>query len=619
MHINNDLAKKISIYILITSLLILVFLTYANRIDDLDLWWHLKNGQFIFETHTLPQKDYFSFTTEIPEDISKIGKDEVPPAELPSEKNKWFWPSFINHSWLSEIIFYIAYLLGGFKGLGIFKSIIFVFTYFVIYLAMFKRGAGYLSAFFVLCLIALIGADFNSTRPQILSFLLFSCVLYIFYDFRKGGRSIYFLPLFMLLWANLHGGFILGVLLILTISLAELLKVLFKDKSVLFKNSSLSKEKLKILIIFSIISVAVSLLNPNHYKTFLFPLIQQQSLFANIEEYHKPMLYEYHLYWFMLVLVIIYILISIKKKSLDITELFLSFIVILPSLNSIRYIIFFALGTSVFLAYTISNSSTWVKEWRPVKKLFNNLEFLKIKGYISLLLAIVFFITLISTIISGQILKFDVREKLYPSDAAAFIQKNNIPGNIFNLFNWGSYLIWRLSPDYRVFIDGRCLNETAIFHYNQILKAEKGNKHNILLWEKLLNAYDVNFILTSAVSSSGNIIPLVDMLYVSSGWELIYGDGKSLIFLRNIPTNQSIIHQYQISKEKIVDEIISECKQGIEETPATWGYYETMGYMYMKRNRLNEASAMFQKYLSMNPNNEKVRYYHNLIKQYLNQ
>lgn len=621
MHINNDLAKKISIFIPISSLLILVFLTYANKVDDLDFWWHLKSGQLIYETHTIPQKDYFSYTTEIPEGISKIGKSEVATTELPSENNNWFWSTNLKHSWLSQLIFYLAYLLGGFTGIGILKSIIFVLVYFVLYLTMLRRGAGHLSSFFILCLIAFIGIDFNYTRPQIFSFILFPCVLYILYDFRKEGKSIYFLPLIMIIWANLHGGFILGVLIIFVFTFTEFLKYLLHNTSDISKTSPLPKVKLRTLILFSFISCFASLINPNSYKPFLLPFILESSIFATIEEYHRPMLYEYHAYWLMLVLIIMAILILIKAKNLDLTELFLSIIVIPPSLRSIRYIIFFALGSGIFLAYSMTYISKRIAELNSFKKLLDKTKFSKIDlmGYISLLLALSSLIILIKIGTSGGVLRFDMGGKRYPSGAVTFIKENKIPGNMFNPYNLGGYLIWNLYPDYRVFIDGRCLNETAFFHCKQILKAERGNTTDVPLWKRLLDAYNINFILTGAVSSNGNIIPLVDTLYISTDWELIYVDGKSMIFLKATSGNQNIIQQYKLSKEKINDEIITECEQGIKDTPTTWGYYETMGYMYLKKHRLNEALAMFQKYLAMNPNNKQVRYYYNLVKQYLNQ
>jgi tetratricopeptide (TPR) repeat protein len=219
--------------------------------------------------------------------------------------------------------------------------------------------------------------------------------------------------------------------------------------------------------------------------------------------------------------------------------------------------------------------------------------------------------------ISGKVLQFDMGDKRYPSGAVAFIQNNKPIGNMFNPYNWGGYLVWHLFPDYKVFIYGRTLNETAFLHCKQIFTAEQGLQPAAPLWERLLDVYGVNFIVTSAVSSAGTIYKLIDNLYASDQWKLVLADGKSMIFLRNIPDNRTLIKSYELPKEKIDDEIIGECKQGLEETPSTWGYYETLGYMYMKKNRLQEALMMFEKYLTMNPYNEKVIYYRDLIKEYI--
>ena len=331
------------------------------------------------------------------------------------------------------------------------------------------------------------------------------------------------------------------------------------------------------------------------------------------------MFYEYHAFWLMLALEIISILVLIKKKKLDLTELFLFFILALPSLMSIRYIIFFALGTGVFLAYSVSYVSLCLKEQRVLKEFTHKVNFSRInlRTTLSLLLAVVFLIFSIKATASRQVFRFDMGEKRYPSGAVAFIHENKIPKNIFNLYNWGGFLTWHLYPEYRVFIYGLGLNETAFFHYNQIIKAERGKNPSVTLWKKLLNAYNINSILINSVSSTGNIIPLVDNLYQDKDWELVYADGKSMIFLRATPENHNLIRQYRKSKEEIANEIVSECEHGIKDFPATWGYYETLGFIYMKENRLKEALNMFQKYLSMNPNNKTVRYYHDLVKQYV--
>lgn len=603
--------KKIVKYVPVLLLLLIVFMVYANKVDDYDFWWHLKSGQLIFETRGIPQEDYFAYTTEVPEGVTAIGRDEAPPTELPSG----YRSNALKGNWLSQLIFYLVYAVGGFVGIGIFKSIVFVAAYLILYVTMLRRGADHLVSFLVLCLIAFIGIEFNYTRPQLFSFLMFPCVLYTLYDFKDGGKSIYFLPVLMLLWANLHGGFILGILIIITITLSELLKYLFKNKFGITSVSSLTLKNLRALVLVSCMSIFASLINPNVYKTFLFPFIFQRSLFATVEEYHRPMLYEYHAYWLMLALIFISIVISIRKKRLDLSELCLLIIVTLPSLKCIRYIIFFALGSGVFLSYAMTFVHAQFKEWGPMKNILMRPVFQK--GLPSLLVAIVSISIFIAIVISSTVLKFDMRVNRYPSGAVSFIKENKIPGDMFNLYNWSGYLIWHFYPDYRVFIDGRCLNETAFFHYNQILKAAKGNSSHNPLWKRLLDAYSVDFIITRAVSHSGKIINLVDNLFIHDEWKLVYADGKSMVFLRNAPENHTIINRFELPKEEIDNEIIDECKQGITDTPATKGYYETLGYMYMKKNRLEDALNMFQKYLTIDPRDKKVKYYHDLVKEYM--
>ena len=616
--------KKILHIIPVFSLLVIVFLTYANTVDDLDLWWHLKTGQVIFETLRIPDKDEFSYTSYVPGHIRNIGTEHGETTKLPSEDiNRFLSSGFIKRNWLSQLIFYLTYLYGGFTGIGILKSCIFVSAFLILYLAMKSRGAGQWTAFLVLCLVAYIGRDFNYTRPQIFSFLFFTCMLSILYDFKRGGKSIYLLPLLMVIWANMHGGVILGVIIILAFTAAELMKYVLHSARGMKKFSFLDKNQIRVLALFAALSALASLVSPSGPKTFLFPWILRNSLFATIEEYHRPMLYEYHAYWAMVLLTALCGLILAAMRRLDITDLLLCLTVILPSLRSNKYIIYFALGAGVFLAYAVTCTGIRMKENPLIKGTYDKAgpSGIPLQGALSLLIATASAIALIHISASGDVLEFDMKEKRYPSRAATFIKENRLSGNMFNPFNWGGYLAWRLFPDYRVFIYGRAVNETAFYHFTQIISAANGNASEAgrPLWKRLLDAYNINFILTSALTSTGNIVPLVDRLYQDREWELIYQDGRSLIFLKAAESNYDMLHKHSLSKEKIYDEIISEGKQGIAETPATWGYYETLGFVYMKQNRFEDSLLMFERYLSMNPYNQRVKDSYDLLKRYSGQ
>ena len=168
-------ANNVSQIIALFSLLALVFTVYANRVDDLDLWWHLKSGEKIVQDRSIATQDTFSFTTITPKNLQGVGR-----AGGSSFK---YWNANLSQSWMGQVIFYCAFILAGLKGIGLLKSSIFVLTYLILYLAMLRRGANSIIAFLVLALIAYIGMDFNYSRPPIFSFLSFSLLFYIFVDF----------------------------------------------------------------------------------------------------------------------------------------------------------------------------------------------------------------------------------------------------------------------------------------------------------------------------------------------------------------------------------------------------------------------------------------------------
>jgi len=616
---NNEFIMKVLQYLPVSLLLILVVLTYSNRADDPDFWWHLKQGEFIYTTHSIPVKDEFASTTYV---ADQVANDVVPAKSSiqlqPKNKTDFWVKNNLKLSWFAQLLLYIVYLFLGIPGIAVFKACIFALAFLAIYLTMLKRGSAPLASFLVLALIATIAVDFNYTRPQIFSFLIFPCMLYTLHDFRTGGKTLFGLPILMLLWANLHGGFILGVIVLVVFVFAESVKYMIHSWFQLPAVGSLKLNDLKKLLIVALLSIAASLLSPNGYEPFLFPFVQMHSVFRAIQEYRRPMLYEYHAYWGMLAMVVLSIIIAAIRRHLDLTELAVAAVVILASLNGLRFIPFLAFGTATFLSFAITSASRWMLQTGLMEKIVKKLPWLTQGAIvlISLLLCTTLVTMAASDIISGRVLRAEVRERWYPSGAVEFIRKNAPQSNMFNQFNWGGYLIWTLGPRYKTFVDGRCTSENAFLHYEYILTAVEDADTAHPLWKRLLDAYKVNLILVSAVSTAGVIHPLVDKLYVNPEWELVFKDGKSLIFLRDTPGNRPIITANRISKEAIIDEIIAECEAGIKETPATWGYYEILGYTYFKKNRSADALGMFNKYLSMNPHNENVRGMRDTLRQY---
>lgn len=584
-------------------LLVIVFTMSANRVDDLDLWWHLKSGERIVETHAIPSTDVFSYTSITPPNLLGVGIESSPLANPPSSFP--YWNVNLSNSWLGQVIFYLTYRVGGLTGIGLLKSLVFTLACLVIYLAMLRGGARPTLALLVTTLVVLIGKDFNYSRPQIFSFLFLALEIYLLTDWQKGGRLVRLLPAVVLLWANVHGGYIIGIAYLLLFAGGAGLAGLLREKSggTLCQSSQLGNGRL--LAMGAGLSVLTSMGNPNTFKPFTQVYAFRHSVFLDaVEEYARPMLYEYHAYWFLLLLLVV--LVVVRGKYFSPAEFFPILFLAGSSQMGIRVIPFLALGAAVYVAVNLTGVWEWLQDAGGLGRRLagSGLQKVFVAGAFPLAIAGGLLAFLVLNTARGEVLRFQIVESSYPTAAVEFLNKNPLPGRIFNLYDWGGFLIWNL-PQNQVFIDGRCLNETAFLHYSLIISAieDKDQRNGKPLWNSLLDEYQVEVIVTNAVSGSGYAVPLVSKLIADPGWQLLYKDGVALIFVRDRPETRALYGGRFLDKQvAVMDEIFLESQVGVLRNPATWVYYENLGAIYMRRRQMPEARAMLEKVLSINPN-----------------
>jgi len=131
-------------------------------------------------------------------------------------------------------------------------------------------------------------------------------------------------------------------------------------------------------------------------------------------------------------------------------------------------------------------------------------------------------------------------DTMYPEGAVEFIEENGISGKMFNEYVWGGYLIWRLYPDHRVFVDGRTLDAETVRRYREVTGAGG-------MWRSTLDDYGVDFILVRIFrQDSATVSPLVLRLMEedSQEWRLVYFGENVALFLRDGPMNRDIIKRY---------------------------------------------------------------------------
>ena len=389
---------------------------------DFDFWARLIVGKNFFQTGTLFNNDFLSFGSR---------------------------HEFIDHEWGSSLIFYLIQNYFGDVGLFIFKSLIIFLTVFII-VKIIRLKAADTKLHFLFFFFALQSISYNifsTVRCQTFSFFFFVLYLYILLRVRKtkNYRLLVLLPFLNIIWANCHGGFALGLILIAIFAVGEYLN---KDKD--YKN----------YILAFLISCATTLINPYgiKYIYFIFGALSlnrihitewQSAFFSTKTPIISHSYLKFKLFFYPCILLFTFSIIKNLKnigikeyyKKIDKTKWFIIIFTMLIALKSLRFHVFFSysvLALCYLDFYQIFN-----------KKLPHLVDFAK-----ETILCTLVMISCISSLYSYKFIN-TVYEKEYPIYCAEFIKINNLKGNLLANFHLGSYLSYKLYPNIHIFMDGR--------------------------------------------------------------------------------------------------------------------------------------------------------------------
>jgi len=491
--------------ILLPFIYLFAFLLQVDKSMTQDLGRHLKLGEIITFCWCIPKTNLFSFT-----------QPEQP---------------FINHHWFSEVIFYGLYSIAGINAILIFKMVVIIIASGIVYRLAAKRGSIFWATLLSIPAIFIFSERFDA-RPEILSFLFVSVFLYLLYDFKDNGYSkkLWLLPIIELIWVNSHIYFIVGVILI-----GILVIDYFADaqrRQVWEKRATIDKR----LLLVALITGLVTLLNPNHIHGALLPLTVLNHYGYSIVENQSPLFLNSVLpnirivYFELLALfLVVSTLLTLKKHS--IFTIFSSLFVLILAFQQIRNFPLFLLVTLPSLSY-----SFFLLE----KKLLNGAEVSMqrvLKGTVVGIVGLFFCITLFQHIASPLFgfWYIDMGKK-----GVDFLEVNQISGPIFNNFNIGSYLLFRLYPQERVFVDGRPEAYSVAF-FDEYKKMQNDPD----FFKEQTTRYNLNTVFFT----HGDITPwaqnFLRSLIASPDWTVIYTDEYVLIAVKNTAENQRLITKYK--------------------------------------------------------------------------
>ena len=483
---------------------------------DSDTGWHIRTGELILQTQRVPRHDPFSHT-------------------MPGQP--WFaW------EWLTEAL---MAALHNWRGLaGVVGGAIFVLlaSYAALHALMIWRGADPLIACALTVFGAIAGIVGWLARPHLVSILLLVLWYAMVESFRRHrSRWIYAVPPLIALWANMHGAFVVTLVVLGVYAIGEFLEFAARGEW-------RSREVLNVLktyLIVGALSALAVVITPYGLGLYshLWRYLTDTSLLSTIQEFQSPNFHSINgkLIEVLLLLGVVAAVNALRQKRFVETGLLLLWGHM--TLQSERHVTLAVVILAPVIAEQLTNliaefidraaqgremrskALRAARDWYRSVMVINR----QLTGASCYVAAFAIVIAAAGTGLADKLLSPRFDDKRFPSAAVDFVLQNNLPGNMFSYDQYGGYLIYRLYPKYKVFVDGRSdfYRQGAVLDEADSIKLVKAD------WNELLDKHAVEWMLLKRGE------PLAQVAVLSGKWASVYEDSISQVLIRHISTQKT--------------------------------------------------------------------------------
>lgn len=465
------------------------FMVGKNWLDP-DFGWHIRLGNQIL-TRGIPRHDLFSYT-------------------MPS------YP-VVDHEWLINIAFAFLYPRIGMSGLAALFAGIAVLSGWIV---VPKKAGAY--RWLAMMLFYSVAVSRFGVRPQVLSWLFLAILLRLLYEGWKWWRYGA-IPLF-LIWANMHAGFAIGVMVSLVAIVADALES--------------KKIKWSIWIVFGL-GILATCVTPFGWRVWweIYMTVSDRRLSGEIAEW-APFWAKLDLgFWFAYAGLIA--ILKVMHSQLKLWMIAISGFLFLLALSGIRHTPLAMLSTIPILTLGLSLFS------KEVLKRYGKVAMKRLGLFYLLLVAIASALLVFETVVT-YIGDFPETFLRYPNGAIVYIKTHSLRSHIFAPYDWGGFFDWQL-PTQQVFIDGRMPSyrfqppkgesSNAFDEYMQIIAGknvqilfEKYGVHTVV-WNNPLYLAPTGFsqLLLHLHIATVSGQPFLEELKIL-GWKIVYQDRISVIY-----------------------------------------------------------------------------------------
>jgi hypothetical protein len=451
---------------------------WQGLLRDGDTGFHIRTGQWILSTGSIPTHDPFSFA-----------RPDAP------------WYAF---EWLSQVLFSTLNGWAGLKGVVFFSGVVLAITFAVVLRHALWRGASALLTVF-LALVAGSAASLHfHARPHIFTMLLLAVALWMLdRDRAAPTRWIWSLPLVTVLWVNLHGGFMLFVVLLALLALGSLLE----GKRDFARRYAL---------LFALCGAA-SVINPYGVRLPLhvIEVVRSRWMMSLVDEFKAPdFRSESHLAFMVLLFLSLAVLIPLLRKNRITDALWILFLAYC-SLTAVRYVALFAI---VCLPIIATEWSAFLGEFRLGRQALD--AFAPAAGRVqhTSIWPVVFIGAL--PLMGGIAWPTDFDRTEFPVEIAASAPKPVLASRLFTTDQWANYLVFK-NPSQRVFIDSQ-----HQMYGERVLADALGMMLGRHDWRQLLDQYKIDAVLCPHDAA------LASLLLQDASWTQVSATDQATLFAR---------------------------------------------------------------------------------------
>lgn len=478
--------------VLAMLLMTLEFIMARSGMNDPDIWWHMRNAQYLLQNHQLPRADMYSFTVA---------------------GSPW-----INHEWLAEIPFYLAWNGAGLVGLKT-LTILLIQAIFLGLLYLCYKESGNFKASVAACAFATFLATISfGPRTILFGYLYLVVLLIILQRFGKLGHApLWMVPPLFCLWINTHGSWSLGVIAFGIFAAAGLVKGTWGR----VETQAWTPAQGRKLLLTGVASAAALFVNPFGYRLVFYPIdlaFRQKLNIAHIAEWVSV---DFHQLRGKLVLILLFALLTtalLRNRRWKLSELALLAFALYSGLTYVRFLFLLAIVVAPVIAKTLD----FFPPYRPKED----------TPLVNTVVITLMIVAMIHYWPNSRDLQQSV-EKDYPVQALSYLKEHPAEGPMLTFYLWGGYLGWN-DRTVKVFIDSR----VDIFEYAGVLK----DFLDVLqpsTADPVLQKYNIRSVLFPASE------PLTFALEHSPGWRVLYRDQLTVLLERTTPIDAGTTTQAQ--------------------------------------------------------------------------